>query len=205
MSRVLKIRRIIAFLLQVVFIFVAFVLQTSILPIIPIFNCIPNLMLVLVSGYALIYGEQRGMILGVIAGLLLDSFHSENFGIFTLTYSLIGFTNGYFGRRVYEDNIIFRIYITALSELVFNLLIYFIIFVFRSNFNFIYYFFSIILPKMIFTCIFAVLFGRYFMFVKARVDEQNYAAHKIYKVKQKKEIEVIWWLDFYYICLNYFS
>lgn len=191
MSRILKIRKIIAFLLQIVLIFVAFVLQTSVLPIIPIFNCIPNLMLVLVSGYALIYGEQRGMVLGVIAGLLLDSFHSEHFGIFTLTYSLIGFTNGYFGRRVYEDNILFRIYITAISELGFNLLIYFIIFVFRSNFNFVYYFFNIIFPKMIFTSIFAVILSRYFMYVKAQVDDQSYAEHRIIKVKQKKEIEVI--------------
>lgn len=191
MSRVLKIRKIIAFLLQIVFIFVAFVLQTSVLPIIPVFNCIPNLMLVLVSGYALIYGEQRGMILGVVAGLLLDSFHSEHFGIFTLIYSLIGFTNGYFGHKVYEDNILFRIYITALSELGFNLLIYFIIFVFRSNFNFVYYFFNIILPKMIFTSIFAVILSRYFMYVKAQVDAQNYDAHRINRVKQKQEIEVI--------------
>ena len=191
MSRILKIRKIIAFLLQIALIFVAFVLQTSVLPIIPIFNCIPNLMLVLVSGYALIYGEQRGMVLGVIAGLLLDSFHSEHFGIFTLTYSLIGFTNGYFGRRVYEDNILFRIYITAISELGFNLLIYFIIFVFRSNFNFVYYFFNIIFPKMIFTSIFAVILSRYFMYVKSQVDDQSYAEHRIGKVKQKKEIEVI--------------
>ncbi len=191
MTRALKIKKVLAFLLQVVFIFIAFVMQTSVLPIIPVFNCIPNLLLVLVSGYALVYGERRGMILGIIAGLLLDSFHSEHFGIFTMAYSSIGFSNGYFGHRVYEDNIMFRIYITAFSELAFNLMIYLIIFVFRSNFNFIYYFFSIIFPRVIFTCIFALLLSRYFMYVKKQVDLENYDAHKINKLKVKKDIEVI--------------
>ena len=95
-------RRIANIVLMIIF----FAIQSCIFPFIPFLAGSPNFMVILVFTYGFIYGEREGIFYGVFAGILMDLFYSNAFGIFTLIFIWMGFINGKFSRYFYEDDFI---------------------------------------------------------------------------------------------------
>ena len=59
-----------SFVAHFLIIFIAFVLQTSIIPSIPFIYATPNLLLIIVFTYGLLYGEEVGTIVGIVCGFI---------------------------------------------------------------------------------------------------------------------------------------
>ena len=74
----------------------AFLLQTSVFPLLPFLSASPNLLLILCFSFGFYYGSLPGMFYGLCAGLLMDLFYSGPFGFYSLIFVLIGYGNGYF-------------------------------------------------------------------------------------------------------------
>ncbi|MDO4938774.1 MAG: rod shape-determining protein MreD [Lachnospiraceae bacterium] len=144
-------------LVNILLIILAFVLETSVFPFIPFLVVSPNLLLIVVFTIGYVYGEFEGAIYGILGGLLMDVFYSGPFGYFTLILGWIGFING-FSSRFYDDDYLFLpVFICAVNELLYNVLLFGVRFILRGKTDFGYYMKSIILPELMLTIILTII------------------------------------------------
>lgn len=66
----------------------------------------PNVILVVVVSYGLLFGWQVGGAAGVIGGLLLDLTTGRFIGIHVLSLGIVGFLVGLVEERVFKDNVL---------------------------------------------------------------------------------------------------
>lgn len=78
----------------------AFLLDTSILPVFCSHWLLPLFALLLIHVLGLIQGRTTATLYGVICGLLVDITVSTPLGLMTLFYGALGLAGGWFGRRL---------------------------------------------------------------------------------------------------------
>lgn len=66
----------------------------------------PDVLLIVVVCLSFLWGEKRGFILGIIAGLLQDTFLGPALGFFTLAKMISAYLAGLVSREIYKDQII---------------------------------------------------------------------------------------------------
>lgn len=71
-------------------IFVSYLLQIYLVPVLSIVGIMPDIMLALLVAVALYGGTATGSILGFIAGFILDASFSATFGFYAMQYMFIG-------------------------------------------------------------------------------------------------------------------
>ena len=146
-------RRIVMFLL----VFVAFILQSTLLQVISIASIAPNLLIVLTVSFALMRGKREGMFVGFLCGLLTDIFFGNMLGFYTLLYTYIGFMNGLCYRIFYDDDIKMPVLLICSSDLAYNFIVYVTQFMMRGRIDFFFYLKRIMIPEMIYTTILTIL------------------------------------------------
>ena len=151
----------ILFLSHLLIIFAAFILQTSIFPLMPFLKSTPNIILIIVFTYGLLYGESIGIITGIICGLLFDMYFDEVFGVYVLIYALIGYANGSLHSSFYGDSISLPMILSVVNSFVFNLYIYVIHFLTRGRFEIVYCLFQVIIPNVLFTLITTIIIYKF--------------------------------------------
>lgn len=75
-------------------------LQLVIVPLITVYDIAPNLILILIVYYTLIYGQIFGIIAGFVLGLLFDLISGSMIGASSLAFTVSAFIAGYF----YNEN-----------------------------------------------------------------------------------------------------
>lgn len=151
----------------------AFLIQTSVFPLMTMFSSVPNLLLILTFSLGFIYGSMTGMLCGFFAGLLLDLFYTGPFGFYCLIYMALGYTNGIFSRYYYDDFISLPLIMCAANELIYNLYIFLFRFLFRGKTDIIFYFTDIILPELLFSLLITLLIYRIFLKVGKKLDSME--------------------------------
>ena len=141
----------------------AFLLQTSVFP----------LLLILCFSFGFYYGPLPGMIYGLSAGLLMDLFYSGPFGFYSLIFVLIGYGNGYFHEFYYEEYIQLPLFLCTLSGLVYHSYIYILRFLIRGKWSIGYYSLHIVLPSIVFSFLLTLLLYRFFFSASRRLEEQT--------------------------------
>lgn len=66
----------------------------------------PDLLLIVIVCLSFLWGEKKGMILGIITGLLQDIFFGPAIGFFALAKMLSAYFSGLISREIYKDQII---------------------------------------------------------------------------------------------------
>jgi len=84
--------------------FVAVLLQSSILPMISVWGQSIDLLLILVVVHALLFGLYEGAVIGFFAGLLEDLLAGGVFGLALLPKFFLGAAFGLLHRRVFKEN-----------------------------------------------------------------------------------------------------
>ena len=135
------------------FIFICFLLQSTIFHNLSLGGIIPNLMIILTASYGFMRGRKSGLLIGFFSGLLMDIFFSDVLGFNALLYMYIGYLNGVFKKMFYPEDIKLPIALIVGSDFLYNILIYLISFFLCGRFQFIYYFLNIIVPEMVYTII----------------------------------------------------
>lgn len=171
-KRKILIRKILNYLALFVTVVLAFVIQTSIFPLIPFIKGSPNLLLFITFITGFIFGETKALFVGLLCGILSDLFYSGQFGFFTLIYVLIGYVNGLLSHYIYDDNILFIMILSIINTIVFNLYIYIFCFLFNGKTEFAKYFINICIPSIILTLIVSIIF--YKLAYKLKVREDSY-------------------------------
>ena len=147
-------------IVNILIIILAFVLETSVFPFLPISVVAPNLLLIVIFTIGFVYGELEGSLYGILAGLLMDLFYSGPFGYFTLIFGWIGFINGFFTRFYDDDYFFLPVIMCALNEILYNILLFIVRYILRGHTDFGYYLKSIILPELVLTVVFTIILYR---------------------------------------------
>ena len=135
---------------------ICYLLQTTIFHWFSFANIVPNLMIIVVSSFGFMRGKKEGMWVGFFCGLLVDIFCGFYLGIYALIYMYVGFINGIFQKKFYPDDIKLPMLLIGSSDIAANLVVYFVMFLFRRRFDFLYYLKSIILPEFVYTMVITI-------------------------------------------------
>lgn len=151
-----KIRRSV---ITLVIIMICYILQSTFFRYIDFAGITPNLLLIATASLSLMRGEREGIGIGFVCGLVLDVFSSNILGLFALLYMGIGFGCGLLHRLFYSEKIALPFMVILFSDLALSFICFFLFFLIRGNFHFLYYLQSIMLPEAIYTS--AVSLGLY--------------------------------------------
>lgn len=158
-------------LINFALIILAFTIQNCVFPLMPFLSASPNLLLILTFSFGFMSGQRAGMVYGLIAGLLLDLFYSGPFGFYTLFYINMGYVNGICTRYYYEDYITLPLILSILNDLAYNLYIYIFRFLLRGRLDFLYYFWELMLPEIIFTVVITLFVYRLLLRINRWLNE----------------------------------
>ena len=159
-------RRIVVLLI----IIVGFLLQSTVFQTLSIGSITPNLMVIIVSSFGFMRGKKEGLAVGFFCGLLEDIFYGRLLGMHAMIYMYIGYVNGYFNHIFYGDDIKLPISLISVSELVYGLGTYLIMFLMRSRFAFSYYMVRIILPELVYNIVMTLVFYRLIFSINCKLE-----------------------------------
>ncbi|OCL25271.1 rod shape-determining protein MreD [Orenia metallireducens] len=111
------------YLLYGLLVFMAFVLQSAIIPCSLFYNIIPDLLLIIITLLAIYRGKTVGGALGFFTGLLQDWFSGGLFGINAISKAIVGYLFGFLKDHIYPQNIIVPPVGVAIATIINQLLI----------------------------------------------------------------------------------
>ena len=152
---------------------ICFVLQTTLFKAFAIASISPNLLIIAVSSFGFMRGKKEGLWIGLFSGLLIDIFCGNYLGVYALIYMYIGYINGFFQKRFYPDDIKLPMLLIGGSDLIYNLFVYFIMFLLRGRFRFLYYLKSIIIPDFVYTMVVSILLYLLFLKINQKLEEHE--------------------------------
>ena len=79
--------------------------------------------------------------------------------------------NGFFTKEFMPEDIKLPVILIVLSDLFLNVFIYFIFFLFRGDFDIMYYFVNLIVPEVVYTLLVAILLYLIILKVNRRLEE----------------------------------
>lgn len=142
------VKRIVIYFLLIMF---AFLLQTCFFPMLKFLAAAPNLLLIITFSYGFMYGTTTGIICGLFAGLMMDTFYPGPFGLFILIYSYLGFFCGLFTEEYRSDSMILPIILCLVCDFFYNaaMILYRVLTLGFVNMEFLLK--KVVLPEMFFT------------------------------------------------------
>ncbi len=148
-------------MIRVILVFVelilCFLMQSAVMPAISLAGVVPDLLLILVISVSYTRGRVAGMLTGFAAGLLTDVCFNEMVGLCALFYLCIGYIAGY-SQKIYDERDYMLPFLMILAgEFLYSFAYYVAYFLLRSKTEFGYYFVHLILPRMVYTVLAAVL------------------------------------------------
>ena len=162
-----------AIIVSAFFIFICFLLQSTVFHSLSLGGIIPNLMIVLTSAYGFMRGRKSGLFIGFFSGLLMDIFFSDVVGFYALLHMYIGYLNGVFRKMFYPEDIKLPIALIVGSDFLYNILIYIFTFLLRGRFQFVYYFLNIIIPEMVYTIIVTCILYPLLLFSESLLERKE--------------------------------
>lgn len=140
-----------------VIIVVCFLLQTTLFQALALASISPNLLIVVVSSFGFMRGRKEGMLIGFFTGLVFDVFYGPILGFYALVFMYTGYCNGMFRKFFFPDDIKLPMLMIAASDIVYNVAVYILKFMFRGQFHFGYYLLHIIIPELVYTLLVMIL------------------------------------------------
>lgn len=168
--RSIKIRRIIV---TAVILLAAYLLQTAVFPALEIAGVKPNFMLIVTASFGFMRGSREGMLVGFVSGLLIDIQSGDMIGFYALIYLAAGYVNGIFEQIYFDEDIKLPLLLIAGTDLLYGVAIYFLTFLLRSDFNFLYYLNRIIIPETIYTIVITLVAYPLLLYINQRLEEEE--------------------------------
>lgn len=157
-------------IIAAIFIWMLFLLQSTVFQSLSFNGIVPNLLIVLTTSYGFMSGEKWGLIVGFFCGLLCDIFFGDVIGFHALIMMYIGYLNGKFSGGFYPEDIILPMVLNVLSDVSYGFLCYIFMFLLRGRLNFPYYFLHVILPEVVYTTLMTIFLYPLILFVNTRLD-----------------------------------
>lgn len=143
-------------LLVFIIIISCFILQTSILPMILSSDITPNLMIIVTASYGFMFGDRKGMCIGLVCGLLSDIYFGPLIGFEAGVYAVIGYFSGKFQKILYVEDLAFPLSLIAVCDFVYGFLTFVFLFAMRNRLFMRAFLMQRILPEMVYTLLAAL-------------------------------------------------
>ncbi len=119
----------------------------------------PDFLLVMLVCLAFIWGEQTGIVLGLLTGLLQDLFFGPALGFFALAKMVVAYLVGLTAREVYKDQLAGPMLIVFMATFVHEFIIFFLRLLFWGHGGDFFYFLDVLfLRKAAYHLLLAMLF-----------------------------------------------
>ncbi len=141
-------------------ILVGYLIQSTMIRILPMGGVAPNLLIILTSCFGFMRGKKDGMFVGFISGLVMDILFGGLVGFYALVYMVIGYLNGFFASIFYPEDVKLPVALITSSELVYCFIVYIFRFLIQGKLRFVYYFLHIILPEIVYTIFVTIIIYR---------------------------------------------
>lgn len=166
----MKIRR---GIITAVILIVCYLLQCTLFPKLALASVKPNLMIIVTAAFGFMRGPKEGILVGFFSGLLIDIQFGDILGFYALIYLIIGYINGLFQQLYFDEDVKFPLLFIAASEFLYGLVIYFLMFFLRSEFDFLHFLSHIIIPELIYTIV--VTLGLYplILFINRKLEAEE--------------------------------
>ena len=168
--KMIKTRRIVV---TAVIVLATYILQCSVFPALAVANIKPNLMLVVTASFGFMRGPREGMLVGFASGLLIDIQYGDMIGFYALIYLLAGYINGMFEQMYFDEDIKLPLFLIAGSDFIYGIAVYFLMFLLRSDFNFLYYLNRIIIPEAIYTIVITLVLYPLLLYINRRLEAEE--------------------------------
>ncbi len=139
-----------------------FVLQSTIFQYFRIGGILPNTALLIVVTISILYGKKKGVMAGVIAGLLQDLFFGKAIGINVLIYSSIGYIIGGVENKVFKDNYITPFLFIVTTTIYYHSIYFVFMHFLRQSVNYLSVLKSVVMIEVIYNLIVGIIFYRIF-------------------------------------------
>ncbi|MCD7778978.1 MAG: rod shape-determining protein MreD [Clostridiales bacterium] len=160
------------FLIYFVVIIINFIFQTTVFEAVSIMGIKPDTALIIVVSVAFIQGEFDGIVTGLFAGLLQDSFFSLYLGCHMFIYASIAFVCGCFFKGFYKESFFLPIALCAAADLYSSLVFYVLNMLLRGYFNILGFFTSVMLPEFVYTMLVSAFIYRLVYYVTEIINNR---------------------------------
>ena len=161
------------FVITVVIMLACYLLQCTLFPSLELASVKPNLLLIVTAAYGFMRGSKTGMWIGFFSGLLIDIQFGTVLGLYALIYLMIGYVNGLFEQMYFDEDIKLPLILISASEFVYGLVIYLLMFLLRSEFDFLHYLSHIIIPELIYTIAVTLPLYPVILFINHKLDAEE--------------------------------
>lgn len=156
-----------------IIIIINLILQSTLFQYFQVFGVLPNTALILVISFSVYSGKNKGALIGFIIGLLQDIVFGKMIGLNAMIYMLVGFTVGYVNRKLYKDNPIVPVLLTASSTVAYETIHMIFIYLMRYRIELLTVFKNMLIIEVIYNSILSV-------FIYALIS-------RLYKTKRSKK------------------
>ncbi len=168
--KAMKIKR---FFITAVIIIAAYLLQCTVFSSLELAGIKPNLLIFISASFGVMRGSREGMLVGFVSGLLADIQFGDMIGFYALIYLLVGFINGLFQRLYFDEDIKLPLFLISISEFLYGIIVYFLTYLLRSDFNFLLYLNKIILPELIYTIVITLGLYPLILFINHKLEAEE--------------------------------
>ena len=148
-----------------------FILQCTLFKAISLANIAPNILVLYTSSIGFMRGKKEGMFVGILAGLLIDIFYCDVFGVNTLIYMYVGYINGIFNKHFLPEDVRLPLILIGASDLMYCGAVYILRFLFRSKLSLDFYFLHIMMPEIVYTMLFSIILFKPIYSICSKFDE----------------------------------
>ena len=161
----------------VLIVLAAYLLQCTLFNHLELAGIKPNLILIVTASFGFMRGQKEGMLVGFFAGLITDIQFGTILGFYALLYLVIGFVNGLFEQLYFDEDIKLPLFLISVSEFLYGIIIYLLMFMLRSDFNFLYYLNRIIVPELIYTIVITLGLYPLILFINHKLEAEEKGGH----------------------------
>lgn len=126
-------KRIFSYFFMLLVLIGIFVFQVYVIDSRELFGVKPNIILISVIVMSLWYGLYSGSIYGLIIGILTDILFGNTYGIYTMSYTIVGSTIGYLNYNYRKESKASLSYLTIFGTCLFEFIEYIIYLFFSSS------------------------------------------------------------------------
>ena len=160
-------------IIVVFMVIIGYLLQCTLFQNISLGGIVPNILIIITSSFGFMRGKKEGMLIGFLAGLILDVFYGDILGFYALVYMTIGYLNGFFRSIFYPEDIKLPMILIAVSELLYCFLCYIFLFLLRGKLHLGYYFIHVILPEIVYTILVTLIVYKTILWVNEWLEARE--------------------------------
>ena len=157
-------------LIMCLLVLITFFLQTVACPAIALASVVPNLSIVLLVSFGFMRGKKEGLLTGFFLGFLYDIFYGGFLGYYALIYMTIGYISGMFNHLFFDFEIKLPMMITLLCDFLYGVFTCIVSFILHGKFQIFFYLSRLIVPEMLYTLAFTLVFYRFFHWIDSRLE-----------------------------------